>query len=199
MKNLILFPILLLLSNVTLALTSQQIEIIEPYARAVTAAQTNSAVFMQLKNNTNTNFKIVNAKSNVSSVVELHTHINDNGVMRMRRIPVIELPAQSTVDLKPGGLHIMLINLYEALAVGTIVELEIEFEDGSKSIIDAPVKKVMGMMHHKKMNKKAKHGKSYAATNPMPNLMQVIKKHGHKLELTDQQKGVITEFGVWNS
>ena len=200
MKKLVLLPILLLLSTSLLAQSSKQVEILEPYARAVTAGQKNSAVFMQLSNSSNQERKIVSASSNVSKVVELHTHINDSGVMRMRRIDEIAIPAMGTTELKPGGLHIMLIDLHGALNEGEKVELEIEFADGSKSEIIAPIQKVMRMKHHGKHGKKGhndKGGKNKhhaKGANPMPNLMKVIKQQGKKLGLSDQQESALEQW-----
>ncbi len=209
MKRLILLPVLLLLTTSALAVSSQEVEILDPFAREVRAGQKNSAVFMQLKNTSSKDHMIISATSNASSVVELHTHINDNGVMRMRKIPEIKIPANSTTDLKPGGLHIMLINLYQGLSEGMNVEVEIEFADGSKSVIDAPVKKVMGMGmkhhgqkgmgHHGKKGNKGHHKKGHSMNaNPMPNLMKVIKKHGDKLALSEGQKSKLAEWRTAN-
>ena len=201
-KKLALLPLLATLSMPGLALSSQDIEIIEPYARAVTAAQSNSAVFMRLRNNSDKEHKIINAKGNVSSVVELHTHVNDNGVMRMRKVNEISIPPNSTTELKPGGLHIMLIGLDKGLNVGDKVELEIEFADNSKAVINAPVKNIKRMANmdhgshgakghgHKGSNNKqmVKH------TNPMPNLMKVITKHGDQLQLSKEQDAALAKW-----
>lgn len=119
----------------------------DPYVRAVPPGQPNSAAFMVLKNTSNKATAVVNAKSDVSKVVELHTHTHENGMMKMRRIPQIDLAANSDTQLKPGGLHVMLIGLKQDLKVGQKVDIELEFADGSKTAISAPVRKInMGMM-----------------------------------------------------
>jgi copper(I)-binding protein len=113
-----------------------------PYARAVAPGQKNSAVFMTLMNHGKAEHAIVRASGDVSDVVELHTHINDGGVMRMRPIDKITVAAGGKTDLQPGGLHVMLIGLKGALNEGDMVHLTLTFEDGSTAMVMAPVKAV---------------------------------------------------------
>ncbi len=129
-------------------LQAADVEVVEPYARATAPGQMNSAAFMQLKN-TGTATRVIGASSTAAEAVELHTHQNDQGVMRMRQIEAIDLPANETITLAPGGLHIMLIGLPQALAAGSTVDLKLEFEDGDSRTLEVPVQMVMpgGMQH----------------------------------------------------
>jgi periplasmic copper chaperone A len=121
----------------------------DPYARAVPPGQPNSAVFMSLKNNSAEKRALVGAESAVSDVVELHTHVNENGMMKMRRIDQIALPAGKMVMLQPGGLHVMLIGLKQTLAPGSTVDLTLVYDDGSKMQIKAPARGIaMPQPHH---------------------------------------------------
>ena len=72
--------------------------------------------------------RLVGATSPVAGRVELHTHIRDGEVMRMREVPAIELPPGQAVTLAPGGLHLMLIGLTRPLAVGEAVPVTLRFE-----------------------------------------------------------------------
>jgi len=72
--------------------------------------------------------RLVAASSPAAPRVELHTHINDNGVMRMREVPGIEIPPGQSVTLRPGGMHLMLMGLAEELRQGTTVPLTLRFE-----------------------------------------------------------------------
>jgi len=72
--------------------------------------------------------RLVSASADIARSVELHTHINDNGVMRMRPVPAIDLPAGQEVTLRPGGLHLMLIGLTAPLVVGQRVPITLVFE-----------------------------------------------------------------------
>jgi copper(I)-binding protein len=120
----------------------------DPYARAVPPGQPNSAVFMSLENQTGTPRALVGAESAVSEIVELHTHVEEGGMMRMRRIEKIEVPAGETVTLKPGGLHVMLIGLKQPLEPGDAVDLTLIFEDGSRMPVQAPVRRIEVQMQH---------------------------------------------------
>ena len=131
------------------AVQADDIEVSDPFAREVPPGAPASASFMTLTNMSDKDIKITSADSAVSKVVELHTHINDAGVMRMRQIPFIEIPAEGTTQLKPGGLHIMLIGPHEPLKQGQEVKVTLKFEDGSSKEVSMPVKSIMGMMHKK--------------------------------------------------
>jgi len=138
--------------TLTLSLNSfaaDSVTVINPYARAVPAGQPNSAAFMVLKNTSNQDRAVVNARSSASKVVELHTHKKEGGMMRMRQIEKIVVKANSETVLKPGGLHIMFIGLKQSFKAGNKVDLELEFDNGEKVKLTAPVKMVAGMMKMK--------------------------------------------------
>ncbi|HSO84788.1 copper chaperone PCu(A)C [Thiocapsa sp.] len=131
-----------LLATLSFSALGAEVSIGDPYARAVPPGQANSAVFMSLENQTGENQALVGAESVVSEVVELHTHVEEDGMMRMRRIEKIEIPAGETVTLKPGGLHVMLIGLKQPLEPGDTVDLALTFEDGSRIPVQAPVRRI---------------------------------------------------------
>ncbi|MEJ1295923.1 MAG: copper chaperone PCu(A)C [Candidatus Sedimenticola sp. (ex Thyasira tokunagai)] len=136
---------------------ADSVEAGDPYARAVPPGQPNSASFMALTNKSSMDHALVAAESSVSKVVELHTHINDNGMMRMRRVEKIDLPAGKMVMLKPGGHHVMLIGLKKQLMPGESIDITLIFDDGSKKAMSVPVRKLQmkmmkgGMKHDMKM------------------------------------------------
>ncbi|MET0066702.1 MAG: copper chaperone PCu(A)C [Candidatus Thiodiazotropha sp.] len=134
---------LLMLSPFALAATAGDgVLVDDPYVRAVPPGQPNSASFMSLRNTTDQDQQLVGASSRVAEVVELHTHTLEDGMMRMRQVEKIELPAGETVRLKPGGLHIMLIGLKQKLVPDEQVLLTLKFSDGSEREVSAPVKKI---------------------------------------------------------
>ncbi|MCW8929001.1 MAG: copper chaperone PCu(A)C [Gammaproteobacteria bacterium] len=130
---------------------ASDVSIIDPYVRAVPPGQTVSAAFLQLENSSGNTHYIVNASSPVSKVVELHSHVHENGMMKMRQVESIEIPANGKTVLEPGGLHIMLIGLHDTLKIDQKVAITLEFKDGSSQVIEAPVRKIMmkGMMMKK--------------------------------------------------
>ncbi len=111
------------------------------FVRAVPPVMKTSAVFMDLRNNSGTDHALLKAYSNAARHVELHSHINDGGVMRMRRVPRIDIPAKGVAELHPGGYHVMLIGLNQAMTKGDSVFVDLEFEDGSRQKIKLPVLK----------------------------------------------------------
>ncbi len=153
MNKLSLILFLLLSLNSTLLLAGD-VNVIDPYVRAVPPGQTVSAAFLQLENTSDKSRYVVNASSPVAKVVELHSHVHDNGMMKMRRIEMIEIPAHSKTILQPGGLHIMLIGLHKPLKLEQKVSITLEFDNGNKQTLEAPVRKIMmkGMMMKGKMN-----------------------------------------------
>lgn len=124
---------------------ADSVTVMNPYARAVPAGQPNSAAFMMLKNTTNQDRAVINARSTASKVVELHTHKKEGGMMRMRQVEKIVIKANSKTVLKPGGLHIMFIGLQKQFKAGNTVDMELEFDNGEKIKLTIPVKMVAGM------------------------------------------------------
>lgn len=122
---------------------ADNVVITAPYARAVPPGQPNSAVFMVLENTLDDDYALVSAASAASDVVELHTHRMEDGMMKMRQVPRIDLPGGEQVELKPGGLHVMLIGLKDQLVPGDEVDVTLQFDDGSSTSIIAPVRKIM--------------------------------------------------------
>lgn len=162
-----LFLLALAFSASVLADAATTVTVEKPFARKAIKAQRNSAAFMTLHNN-GPAVAVVAAESPVAEIVELHTHVHDNGVMRMRKIDKIELPAGGEVTLKPGGLHVMLLGLKQDLNEGDRISVTLKFSDGSSKTINAPVRMVMrpkmkGMKHdmkgmdHSKMMKMQAH------------------------------------------
>lgn len=148
---------MMLVATPGMADVAAELMVEKPFARSALQQQRNSAVFMQLTNK-GSDAAMVNASSDAADIVELHTHINDNGVMRMRKTDKIDLPSGKKVMLKPGGLHVMFIGLKRDLNVGEEVDVTLHFNDGSSKSITAPIHKVMrkhGMKGHMKdkMNK----------------------------------------------
>ena len=71
---------------------------------------------------------------------ELHTHINDDGIMRMRKVDSIEIPAGGEARLQPGGLHLMMIGLTRQLVEGDSVDVTLTFENAGKVTVSLPIK-----------------------------------------------------------
>lgn len=110
-----------------------------PWARASVAGQKFSGAFMELTSSEDA--RLVAVTSPAAGLVEIHSMKMEDGIMKMRRIPVLELPAGKAVALAPGGYHIMLMDLKRPLAVGETVPLRLTVEgrDGRPAGIDVTV------------------------------------------------------------
>jgi len=95
---------------------------------------------MQLTNTGEKEKLLVGVRSDIAENIELHNHTMDNGMMRMRRIAHVHLPSGKMVALTPGGMHMMIFRLKKPLVAGNVVELELQFADGSSQIVTAEVK-----------------------------------------------------------
>jgi len=126
---------------------ADEVLVTNPYVRAVPAVMQNSAAFMTLKNTGTNDHAVVSAVSDAAKVVELHTHVQDGEVMRMRQVDQISIQAGDTTVLEPGGLHVMLLGLTSPLGIGSNVEVNLTFSDGSTKSVVAPIKAVGGMHH----------------------------------------------------
>jgi|WetSurMetagenome_2_1015567.scaffolds.fasta_scaffold94759_1 copper(I)-binding protein len=98
------------------------------------------AVYVTLRNTGSAPDALVAASSAAAEIVELHETIRDGEVMRMRPVAKLAFPAGATLEMKPGGLHLMLIRLKRALRPGDQVPLTLTFEHGATLTLDVPVR-----------------------------------------------------------
>jgi copper(I)-binding protein len=115
------------------------VEIHHPWARATAPSAANGAAFMRIYNTTETADRVVAASANVSKTVELHTHIMDGDIMRMREVEAIDVPAGGAADLEPGGLHIMFLGLDAPLKEGETFPLTLTFENAGDVTVDVAI------------------------------------------------------------
>jgi len=110
-----------------------------PWTRATAASQKNGAVFMEIENHSDDADRLIGAASPEADVVEVHGHSKDGALMRMRRVDGVEVPADGSAVLAPGGYHIMLIGLKGPLLEETAIDVTLEFENAGKVEIEAIV------------------------------------------------------------
>ncbi|MBI5352951.1 MAG: copper chaperone PCu(A)C [Chloroflexi bacterium] len=114
------------------------IEISVPYAHAAGAGET-TAVYMVIKNNGTQADRLISASCDAAMMTQTMESSMEGDVMSMGDVPVIELPAGGTVELKPGGYHIMLMDLMKELKAGSTIRLTLEFEKAGKMTLEVPV------------------------------------------------------------
>ncbi len=97
------------------------------------------AAFLQIAS-TGPADRLVGFSSPACLAGELHTHIHDNGMMRMRQVEAIDVPAGGSVVLEPGGFHLMCIGLVEPLVEGQNIPVTLTFENAGEVQLTLPVK-----------------------------------------------------------
>ena len=179
-------------------LLAGEVTVDSPYVRAIPPGQTISAAFMTLKNTNDSPIDLLKASSDIAEHVELHEHIHDGGMMKMRQVDKISIAANSETTLKPGGYHIMLIGLKKAIKPSDIIDIKLSFSDGSETAIKAEVKKITMGIAQKKDEPKGINDKIKPAdmkhVNPMPLLMKVITEYGDELKLSDKQAAELKQW-----
>ncbi|MFB2865158.1 copper chaperone PCu(A)C [Aeromonas sp. MdU4] len=128
-----------------------KVDAVDGYVRLLPPGSPNTAAFMVLKNDADQPVKLVAAASSAAGRAELHTHLYKNGVMNMRQVESIEIPAKGEVALQPGSFHIMLFEI-GALSEKSPMPLTLTMDDGQKLDLSLPVKPIepmAGMKHMK--------------------------------------------------
>ena len=126
-----------ILSSALLALSTTtafagDIEIKAPWVRGTVAGQMAAGAFMEVTSKSGAT--LVGAASPVAGVTEIHEMKMDGGVMKMRAVPRLDLPAGKPVILGPGGYHVMLMNLKQTIKTGDSVPLTLQFEGKDRKV-----------------------------------------------------------------
>lgn len=106
---------------------AQNVEVKDAWVRPTVAGQKGTGGFMKIT--AQTPLTLVGVSSPVAGVAEVHEMKMDGDVMRMRAVPSLALPAGKTVELKPGGFHLMLMDLKQPLAKDSTVPVTLLFKD----------------------------------------------------------------------
>ena len=115
------------------------IHIQSPWARALPPTSPNGAVYLTLTNHGAHSDKLLRASTDVAERVEVHSHILEDGMMKMRRVESVILPPHEDVLFAPGGQHIMLMGLKQPLAAGDRFPLLLEFDQTDQVLIEVVV------------------------------------------------------------
>ena len=130
---------------------AQVVTVSDPWARATVTGQKATGAFMTLTAAHHSN--LVAASTPVAGITEIHEMKMDKDVMRMAAVPSLALPAGKAVELKPGGYHVMLMDLKTPLTDKSTFTLTLTVEDakGQKTTQDVqvPVRAMTPMSMHK--------------------------------------------------
>lgn len=137
----------------SLGVSAQGVEVSDAWARATVQGQKATGAFMKLTAKEGS--RLVAASSSVAAVAEVHEMAMEGDVMKMRPVAGVDLPAGKTVELKPGGYHVMLMDLKLPLQKDTTIPLTLTFKDAkgleTKTELRVPVQAMapMGAGHQK--------------------------------------------------
>lgn len=124
------------------AYTLGDLKIDHPWARASAGAAAAGAAYMQISTRGATTDRLVGASTPVAGKAELHTHLAEGDVMRMRPVESITIEPGKPATLEPGGLHIMLIDLKAPLKEGESFPLTVTFADAGAVTVEVDVESV---------------------------------------------------------
>ena len=155
-------PYLLFLISISITLPAWAGESlnVQGWARATASKGSNGVAYVTIKNSSDLTDQLLSGNSPAAKNVSLHNHFVEDGMMKMRAVGSVKIPAYSTVVMKPGGLHLMLMGIKSPLVKGGSLELTLTFQKAGTFTI--PVK-ILGIgakgagdaheMHGKKEHK----------------------------------------------
>lgn len=115
-----------------------QVKVDEPWVRGTVPQQKATGAFMRITPEKNA--RLVAASSPVAGVTEIHEMAMEKDVMKMRQIPGLDLAAGKATELKPGGYHVMLMDLKQQIKAGDTVPITLVFEDEAKQRFTQDIK-----------------------------------------------------------
>jgi len=138
----------------SMALAGGPIDLRDAYAHATSTAQPVGAGFVTIGNSGPAD-RLLGIACACSQSAELHSMAMEGGVMKMRKLEAIDIPAKGKVALEPGGLHLMLIGLKAPLAEGQEVPLELRFDKAGvvKTVLKVKARVPAGHEGHEHMHK----------------------------------------------
>lgn len=114
------------------ALAGGTVAVVAPWARPTPPGATVAAGYVTLRNDGDAARKVVGVETPVAAMAGIHSMTQENGVMKMREVTALEVPAHGAVSLTPGGFHLMLMGLKQPLTAGQYVPLVFVLDDGSR-------------------------------------------------------------------
>lgn len=143
--------------DAALASDGKNISVKGAFARATIGKGRVGAAYLMIHNSTDMPDRLIGAATEVAKRAELHTHLHENGVMKMRPVEGVDVPAQGMAILKPGGDHVMLMGLSAPLKEGSHFSLVLIFEKAGEISVMVSVGPVgaskAGHAGHKKKHK----------------------------------------------
>jgi copper(I)-binding protein len=128
------------------------LQIVGPWARATPKGSTVSAGYLTITNKGQEADRLIGGSVAPASRFEVHTTVTENGVARMRQVTSLEIKPGETVELRPGGMHVMFMGLKQPLTIGQTLKGTLVFEKAGTVAIEFTVQGVGapagGHKHH---------------------------------------------------
>ena len=105
-----------------------QVDVEQPWTRATAPGATVAGGYMVIRNKGGAPDRLVSASSPAAARVELHVHMHEGGMMKMREVPGYEVPAKGSFELKPGGAHLMFVDIKRPFKEGEKIPVKLKFE-----------------------------------------------------------------------
>jgi len=116
-----------------------QVEIEQAWARATAPGAPVAGGYMTIRNKAQTPDRLVGASSAAAARIELHVHIKDGEVMKIRKVSAYDVPAQGTFELKPGGAHLMFLQITRPFKEGDKIPGKLKFEKAGEVSVEFAV------------------------------------------------------------
>ena len=120
--------------------SSSSWRVTDAHMKAMPPGQTRAAVYLRLENTAAQERTIQRVSTPVAGTAEVHNHIHEDGMMKMRAVPHLRIAAKSALEFTPGGYHIMLLDVAEAPEVGSRFPLTLEFDGAEQLSIEVEVR-----------------------------------------------------------
>lgn len=121
------------------------ITVVTPWARATPGGAKIGGAYLEIKAAVGTEDRLVAAKSPAAGAVEIHNSVSESGVMKMRHVDGIKLSGGQSLALKPGGYHLMLMDLKQPLKQGGKLPLTLVFEKAGEVTVEATIAPIGAM------------------------------------------------------
>ena len=120
-------------------IASAELDVRDPWIKNLPASVPVRAGYMTIHNPQSKAVSIVSLRSDAFASVEIHQTIEQDGMMRMEQVRSLNIESNSSVQLAPGGLHLMMMNPSEPTQPGDLLEIVIVLDDGSEQRVEMQV------------------------------------------------------------
>ena len=116
-----------------------QIEIEKPWSRATTPGAKIAAGYMVIRNKSSAPDRLIGASSPLAGKMETHVTVKDGEIMRMRQVKGYDVPAKGSFEAKPGGAHLMFVDIKRPFKEGERIPATLRFEKAGEVKVEFQV------------------------------------------------------------